>query len=167
MLTSTGSLLTMLTILPSGFFSLKWSKKHAKTQTMLQIKSQRAALRCFALEKHVLTFGTGHVPFFFPAGNFHAGWWTQAFHARMECFPAVSRYTLGGLTALEKPQKILKPLRKNKFIWKPFKNSDGETAYITKNNEWLHVYQQLASKCAGNSGLNITNLNQRPFPGQI
>ena len=69
--------------------------------------------------------------------------------------------------SIGKTSKILKPLRKNKFIWKPFKNSDGETAYITKNNEWLHVYQQLASKCAGNSGLNITNLNQRPFPGQI
>jgi len=43
----------------SSFFS-PCGQSEAKTKATLQIKSQRAVLRSFALDKHFLTFGKGH-----------------------------------------------------------------------------------------------------------
>ena len=62
---------------------------------------------------------------FLPAGNFHAGWWTEAFHQGWNASPAVSWYTLEGLTALANPERSV------------FSKLDLES--------WLPAWSELAS----------------------
>ena len=133
------NLLTLLTILPSGFFSpcgQKWSKKHAKTQTTLQIKSQRAN-----------TWYRSRAAFF-------ASWQLSCrlvdpgIPPKDGMLPRCQLIHPWRPDSIGKPWKILKPLRKNKFIWKSISTQRTMNASMYKllTNcavELLYKYQAL------------------------
>ena len=93
----------MLTILPSGFFSLC-----GQSEQLLNNATNQKPTCCASLlrsRKTLFDLWYRSCAVFLPAGNFHAGWWTQAFHQGWNASPAVSWYTLEGLTALANPER--------------------------------------------------------------